>query len=415
MMKVVHGSWFGPRSPRFTTERIMWNTGCLTRRTAEIEWNETFFRFAESSVVGWKNQLPWFEHEAPRHFQSAASPFKLERWRASRPVGSCHEFCSVFNSRNMGCRSLGRECTSLASSRCMLFGGILGWRGGILVASLVEQVFLKRLIEDDVNRLKPYVKNGSLIASWFVLFQPMCPCAKGIERHTWSRSLSTCAFPRPFLVWRQLAGVFAKGLYHAAMAGTIATFEHWAFVGSHSEAAAHHAGLLVEGWSNKHLVFHCVFLWVFTLEDLPPRYPETPYKGAKEVLQQLQQEKQDSSARGWIHWTVSHRSWQPEVIYPFNLYLVLWPHNATKRYKKHCLRMQFYRSPFQPPTWSMWMPVQNSAATWTIRSCAWPSRGLVGFLSCNQSLSWAKLWTRLRAKPSEALAKKKQSLSFINL
>ena len=42
----------------------------------------------------------------------------------------------------------------------------------------------------------------------------------------------------------------------------------------------------------------CFFLVGFTLEDLPPRYPETPYKGAREVLQQLQQEKQDSSARG---------------------------------------------------------------------------------------------------------------------
>ena len=30
-----------------------------------------------------------------------------------------------------------------------------------------------------------------------------------------------------------------------------------------------------------------------TMQDLPPRYPETPYKGAREVLQQLQQEKQE--------------------------------------------------------------------------------------------------------------------------
>ena len=160
----------------------------------------------------------------------------------------------------MGCHSPGRECTSLASSRCIFFWGDFGWRGGILVASLVEQFFLKRLIEDDVNRLKPYVKNASLIASLLFSSNPCVHVPKGLN-DIHDLDLFQLVHARPVLVWSQLAGFFAKGLYYAAMAGTIATSEHWAFVGSHSEAAAHHAGLLVEGWSNKHLLFHGVFFW----------------------------------------------------------------------------------------------------------------------------------------------------------
>ena len=125
----------------------------------------------------------------------------------------------------MGCHSPGRECTSLASSRCIFFWGDFGWRGGILVASLVEQFFLKRLIEDDVNRLKPYVKNASLIASLLFSSNPCVHVPKGLN-DIHDLDLFQLVHARPVLVWSQLAGFFAKGLYYAAMAGTIATSEH---------------------------------------------------------------------------------------------------------------------------------------------------------------------------------------------
>lgn len=122
----------------------------------------------------------------------------------------------------MGCHSPGRECTSLASSRCIFFGGDFGWRGGILVASLVEQFFLKRLIEDDVNRLKPYVKNGSLIASLLFSSNPCVHVPKGLN-DIHDLDLFQLVHARA-PSW--YGGFFAKGLYHAAMAGTIATSEH---------------------------------------------------------------------------------------------------------------------------------------------------------------------------------------------
>ncbi len=67
------------------------------------------------------------------------------------------------------------------------------------LSSLVEQFFLKRLIEDDVNRLKP-CQECKLDCIIVVLFQPMCPCADGIERHTrpWYGDSLQAFLPRGF-------------------------------------------------------------------------------------------------------------------------------------------------------------------------------------------------------------------------